>query len=154
MAIPWTPTGLWLSIRHGYTRLGGRVTWKEPDGPQFVLFLTRWPIIKIILAKDRGSYPYTSSIQSRDRSWHAHVPIGVRIPKNFVLSAGQSRELSQLDGDTWVFDLSGLVPTSTKDLHLRFLSLVETIQVFTQMHPEVAEELGIEVEVRFRDQAA
>jgi hypothetical protein len=80
------------------------------------------------------------------------VPRGVGIPRAFRLSADRSRELSQVDRLIWVLDLSGLIPASTKDLHLRFLSLVETLQVFMQEHPKVPAELGIEVGVRFRDQ--
>jgi hypothetical protein len=68
-----------------------------------------------------------------------------------MLSANRSRELARVEGNVWVLDLTGLVPASTNDLHLRFLSLVETVQVFMQAHPEVSEELGIEVEVRFGD---
>jgi hypothetical protein len=153
MSAKWPLSGTWLSANGGLCRVGGRVTWQtQHDKPCVVEFLTRWPVIKIVLVDRPRLVHQRSSIQARKRSWHAHVPREVGIPKEFSLTGARSRELARMEQDACVFDLTGLAPTASSDFDLRFLSLVETIQAFQKHHPEVAERLGVEVEVRFRDQ--
>jgi hypothetical protein len=156
---PVVPHGAWITFSGRYGRVGGPVEWQadRATAPRFAEFSGAWPIIAVCLVRNRRSTKRQTSLQARNRSWHAHVPCRrLGIPHHFRIRADESRGCSREMDEALVFDFTGMaLPLADDfDLERRLIILLEEIDVFQKAHPEVLDRLGIDVRISFRDESA
>lgn len=120
-----------------------------------VEYLTGWPVLTLRLVAACRRRRVQTAIQIRKSSWHAHLPRErLGIPAQFTIGATASRSCLRRDGDTYVFDFTGISPRREDDgLERRAVVLLEDIEDFRRYHPEVLDQLGIEIIIRFRDES-
>ncbi|MCP1829120.1 hypothetical protein J2R76_005820 [Bradyrhizobium sp. USDA 4532] len=147
--------GIWLSLGEGYARVGGSVNWDPERGPLWVEFLTGWPVLTIQLAAGSRRARLRTTMQIRKSSWHAHLPRGrLGIPDRFVIGSAASRKCLRQQGDTYVFDFTGMSPLpQIDDLERKAVVLLDELENFRRHHPEVLARLGIEIAVRFQEES-